>query len=111
MANSTAVALLYSEFCKLAYTETHLGISPRAPFDSSDTEELLKQATRVADSAKGLRNKKPGALDDGKVGICLAAVREAQSYFDYINNTNGKPPAKKVFFTAVKQAVNHVDSL
>lgn len=111
MANSTSAALLYAEVCKLAYTETHMGLQPRAPFDPGDSDALIQQATLVADIAKDLRSKKPSDLKDDQIAAGLTAVRQAQSYFDYINNTNGKPPAKKVIVAAVAEAVEKIAAL
>jgi len=111
MANETTVALLYAETCKLAYTETRLSINQRAPFDVSDEQALSEQATQVADCAKDLRAKSPLTLVDSQVNDALAQVRQAQTLFDYINNTNGAPPEKQVFFEAVASAVLRVNSL
>ncbi len=111
MANTTTVALLYSDTCKLAYTETSMSTDPRAPFSPADNNALANQATRVANCARDLRNKVAGSLNDSRVNEALAQVRQAQALFDYINNTNGVPPSKGVFFDTVDGAVLMVNSL
>ncbi|RON80692.1 hypothetical protein [Pseudomonas fluorescens] len=111
MANETAASVLYLETCKLAYTETNMSNNPRAPFQSTDEDTLSVQATEVADAARDLRNKHPASLDDAQVNEAIARIREAQTLFDYINNTNGAPPPKHVIFGAVANAVDQVNSL
>lgn len=104
MANATTVALLYADTCKLAYTETHMSTEPRAPFDLSDGDNLANQAAEIADCAANLRNTNPSTLSEAWVHATHTQVQTSQALFDYINKTNGAPPAKQTIFDAVAAA-------
>lgn len=106
MANAITVALLYADTCKLAYTETHMSTEPRVPFDPSDGDDLADQAAEIADCAADLRNTNPSTLSEAWVHATHTQVQTSQALFDYINKTNGVPPAKQTIFDAVAAAVH-----
>ncbi|EIL98766.1 hypothetical protein RHOFW104T7_03525 [Rhodanobacter thiooxydans] len=111
MANLKTIQALYQDTCSLAIKETHMSIDPRAPFVPKDAQALADQAMQVADAAKSLRTRAPAGLAKAKVDDAASAVLTALALFDYINNTNRKPPIKRDVLGAVSNALDALGAI
>jgi hypothetical protein len=109
MANSNTVAQVYADTCKLAFTETQMAISPRAPFKIADRPKLMDQSGECAGVAKDFREKGDAAsMDQAKVDDAANRLKAAQSMFDYINSQTSNNFKSSDVFKRVTEAIQAV---
>ena len=111
MADPTSAAHLYAGVTQLAYTETQMAISPRAPFEITDRPTLIGQATQVANCAADFRQKDAAAISQTALFATAAKVNAALAMFGAINNQVSNSLSKAQVLTAVDAAVQSVTAL
>lgn len=108
MASLTTARNLYTDTCKLAYAETDAARKPRSPMAIADRTELLTQASRVADTARELREVDPKSIPASKLNAAVEAVSGAESMFLSIYHSQTTTLTKDDVIQATEAAIQAV---